>query len=218
MSIVIPPADPVLAKLARHAGDQVRFSRGQRIFTSAEAGQHLYIMRSGKVKIVGSTDGGREHLLSICGPPDMFGELSVFDPGPRASTATAVTDVSAISIGRADLRQQMNAHPELAEHLLRLLARSLRRCNTMVGEAIFADAPGRVAKVLLELATRFGESHPAGIQVDHELSQEEIAQYVGARRETVNKVLSRFADRGWVQVMHKSVLILDPESLAWRAR
>lgn len=218
MSTVVPVADPVLAELAASAGEQVWFSRGQRIFTQGEPGQQLYIVQVGKVKIGRCTADGREHLLSICGPPDMFGELSVFDPGPRASTATAVTDVSAVSVESTALRKQTKAHPELAEHMLRLLARRVRRSNNMVGDAIFADVPGRVAKVLLELAMRFGESDRSGMQLDHELSQEEIAQYIGARRETVNKVLSCFAQRGWLQVNYKSVLILAPARLARIAR
>ncbi|WP_439659591.1 Crp/Fnr family transcriptional regulator [Lentzea sp. HUAS TT2] len=218
MSIVVPKADPVLAKLAASVGEQGSFICGQKIFTQGDAGHQLYIIQSGKVKIGRCTADGREHLLSICGPADMFGELSVFDPGPRASTATAVTNVSAVSVGRTALRKQINAHPELGEYMLRVVARRVRRSNNMVGDAIFADVPRRVARVLLELAIRFGESGRSGTQLDHELSQEEIAQYIGARRETVNKVLSNFARRGWLEVSHKSVLIRDPARLARLAR
>ncbi|RDI16385.1 Crp/Fnr family transcriptional regulator [Lentzea flaviverrucosa] len=215
---IVPTTDPVLAKLAASAGEQVRFSRGQKIFTQGDSGQQLYIVHSGKVKIGRCTAEGREHLLSICGPADMFGELSVLDPGPRAATATAVTDVSLLSVDGAALREQIKAHPELAVHMLRVLARRVRRSNTKVGDVIFADVPGRVAKTLLELAMRFGEPDKSGTKLDHELSQQEIAQYIGASRETVNKVLSHFAHRGWLQVNYKSALILDPARLARIAR
>ena len=77
--------------------------------------------------------------------------------------------------------------------------------------------PGRVAKALLDLADRFGEEQEDGLQVHHDLTQEELAQLVGASRETVNKALADFAARGWLQLSAKSVLILDPERLAKRA-
>lgn len=146
MSIVVPKADPVLAKLAASVGEQGSFICGQKIFTQGDAGHQLYIIQSGKVKIGRCTADGREHLLSICGPADMFGELSVFDPGPRASTATAVTNVSAVSVGRTALRKQINAHPKLGEYMLRVVGapgtalqqhgwrRDLRGCSSTCGQ------------------------------------------------------------------------------------
>ena len=218
MNIVVPMADQTLAKLAASVGEQVLFSRGQRLFTQGEPAEHLYIIQSGKVKIGHSTADGREHLTSICGPTEMVGVVSVFDPGPRASTATAVTEVSAVSVRRSAIREQIHAYPKLAEHMLCVLARRIRRSDSKVGDVIFADVPGRLAKMLLELAMRFGEPGRSGTQLEHALSQQEIAQYIGASRETVNKVLSHFARRGWLQVHYKSVLILDHERLARIAR
>ena len=78
--------------------------------------------------------------------------------------------------------------------------------------------PGRVAKQLLQLAQRFGTQEGDALRVTHDLTQEEIAQLVGASRETVNKALADFSQRGWIRVEGKSVLILDPERLAKRAR
>ena len=83
---------------------------------------------------------------------------------------------------------------------------------------MFSDVPGRVAKALLDLSTRFGEQVDDGLRVAHDLTQEELAQLVGASRETVNKALADFAHRGWLRLEGKSVLILDPERLARRAR
>jgi CRP/FNR family transcriptional regulator len=102
-------------------------------------------------------------------------------------------------------------------HLLQALARRLRRANDVMADLVFTDVPGRVAKALLDLADRFGEEQEDGLQVHHDLTQEELAQLVGASRETVNKALADFAARGWLQLSAKSVLILDPERLAKRA-
>jgi CRP-like cAMP-binding protein len=143
----------------------------------------------------------------------------VFDAGPRTSTVTAVTAVSAVTMDRDALRAWMSAHPEIGEQLLRVLARRLRDTSDNLADLIFTDVPGRVAKLLLQLAQRFGVPHDdEAIRVAHDLTQEEIAQLVGASRETVNKALSDFVERGWIRLQGKCVIILDQPRLARRAR
>ncbi|HEY6424455.1 MAG TPA: Crp/Fnr family transcriptional regulator [Pseudonocardiaceae bacterium] len=196
----------------------VDFPRAHVIFAEGEPGDRLYIVQSGKVKIGRKSADGRENLLWVAGPSDMFGELSIFDPGPRTSTATTVTELRAVSMDRAALRDWIHQRPEIAEQLLRVIARRLRRTNNMLADLIFTDVPGRVAKALLQLAQRFGTQEGGMLRVTHDLTQEEIAQLVGASRETVNKALADFAHRGWMRLEGKSVLILEPERLARRAR
>jgi CRP/FNR family transcriptional regulator, cyclic AMP receptor protein len=194
------------------------FPRGHTMFAEGEPGDRLYIVVSGKVKIGRRSPDGRENLLTIMGPSDMFGELSIFDPGPRTSTATTITDVCAVSMDRETLRAWIADRPEIAERLLRVLARRLRRTNDNLTDLIFTDVPGRVAKQLLHLAQKFGTQEGGAMRVIHDMTQEEIAQLVGASRETVNKALADFAQRGWIQLEGKSVLISDSERLARRAR
>ncbi|KWX20154.1 MULTISPECIES: Crp/Fnr family transcriptional regulator [Mycolicibacterium] len=197
--------------------EPVSFPRGKVIFVEGEPGDTLYIITSGKVKIGRKTVDGRESLLTLMGPSDMFGELAIFDPGPRTSTVTALTDVHAVTMSRSVLRSWIADRPEIAEQLLRVLARRLRRTNDNLSDLIFTDVPGRVAKQLLYLAQRFGSREGSSLRVDHELTQEEIAQLVGSSRETVNKALSDFAQRGWIRVQGKSILIDNTERLARRA-
>jgi CRP/FNR family cyclic AMP-dependent transcriptional regulator len=197
----------------------VSFRRGHTIFVEGQSGDELYIIVTGKVKIGRRSRDGRENLLAILGPSDVFGELSVFDAGPRTSTVTAVTAVSAVTMDRDALRAWMSAHPEIGEQLLRVLARRLRDTSDNLADLIFTDVPGRVAKLLLQLALRFGVPHDdEAIRVAHDLTQEEIAQLVGASRETVNKALSDFVERGWIRLQGKCVIILDRPRLARRAR
>jgi len=146
------------------------------------------------------------------------GELSVFDPGPRTSSAITITAVQAVSMERAALRAWIAERPQIAEQLLRVPARRLCRTNNNLADLILTDVPGRVAKQLLALAQRFGTQEDAGLRVTHDLTQLEIAQLVGASRETVNKALADFAHRGWIRLEGKSVLISDSERLAHRAR
>jgi CRP/FNR family transcriptional regulator, cyclic AMP receptor protein len=189
------------------------FPRGHTLFVEGHPGDRLYVIVSGKVKIGRRSPDGRENLLTIMGPSDMFGELSILDPAPRTSSATTITDLCAASIDRESLRAWMVERPEITERLLRVLARRLRRTIDNVADLISTDAPGRVAKQLLQLAQRFGTQEDGALRVTHDLTQEEIAQLVGASRETVNKVLGDFAHRGWITLEGKSVLISNSERL-----
>ncbi|MGV0739249.1 Crp/Fnr family transcriptional regulator [Mycobacterium syngnathidarum] len=197
--------------------EPVTFRRSEVVFTEGEPGDTLYIITSGKVKIGRKSVDGRESLITLMGPSDMFGELAIFDPGPRTSTVTALTEVKAVVMSRAVLRSWIADRPEIAEQLLRVLARRLRRTNDNLSDLIFTDVPGRVAKQLLYLAQRFGSRDGNALRVDHELTQEEIAQLVGSSRETVNKALSDFAQRGWIRVQGRTILIDNAERLAKRA-
>jgi CRP/FNR family cyclic AMP-dependent transcriptional regulator len=197
---------------------QVHLDRGERLFSEGDDGDKLYIILEGKIKLTKAAPDGRENLLSVHGPGEMFGELSLFDPIPRTSSATAVTAARLAGLAHDDLRAWLTTRPEVAMNLLQALAQRLRRINEVKADLVFTDVPGRVAKALLDLAERFGVQTPDGMQVNHDLTQEELAQLVGASRETVNKALADFATRGWVQLSAKSVLITDTDRLRKRAR
>jgi CRP/FNR family transcriptional regulator, cyclic AMP receptor protein len=198
--------------------ENIDVQRGQVIFHEGEPGDSLYIVLAGKVKLGRRSVDGRENLVALMGPSDQFGELSLFDPGPRTTTAIAVTDSRLARMSKEALRQWITERPEIAERLLRVLARRLRRTNNMLADLIFTDVPGRVAKQLLQLASRFGSMEGGQLRVTHDLTQEELAQLVGASRETVNKALADFATRGWLRLEGKGVVILERDRLARRAR
>lgn len=197
---------------------RVELPRGETLFTEGEAGDRLYVITSGKIKLGRSSVDGRENLLAVLGPGEMFGELSLFDPGPRTATGTAVSDVTLVALGHEDLRAWLSTRPDVAQHLLRALAKRLRRTNEALADLVFSDVPGRVAKALLDLSERFGRQTDSGVLVAHELTQEELAQLVGASRETVNKALADFAGRGWLRLEARAVVLLDVERLRRRAR
>ncbi len=199
--------------------ERLDLPRGTTVFSEGEPGDSLFIILDGKVKIVRRAADGRENVLSVMGPSDQFGELSIFDPGPRTATATALTDVSLAKMSQQALLPWIDAHPEIGVQLLQVLARRLRRTNDTVADLIFTDVPGRVAKSLLGMADRFGSRDDSGLlRVTHDLTQEELAQLVGASRETVNKALADFAHRGWLRLEGKAVLVLDEDRLRRRAR
>ena len=196
---------------------EVKLSRGQVLFSEGDPGDRLYVVTQGKIKLGRSAADGRENLLAVLGPGEMFGELSLFDPGPRTATATAITSATLSGLGHDDLQPWLHDRPEMASRLLGALARRLRRTNEAMGDLVFRDVPGRVAKALLDMAARFGVSAEDGLRVTHDLTQEELAQLVGASRETVNKALADFAARGFLRLEGRGVVILDVERLTRRA-
>ncbi len=210
--------DAEAAAALRASMTEKRVPRSGVIFSEGEPGDRMYVILDGKVKLGQTSPDGRESLLAVLGPGEVFGELSLFDPGPRTATATAVTDTVVVGLGHADLRPWLTGRPEVAEALLQALAQRLRRTNEALADLVFSDVPGRVAKQLLELADKFGQPGPDGVLVHHDLTQEELAQLVGASRETVNKALADFTQRGWIEVDQRQVLLMDMERLARRAR
>ena len=198
---------------------QVELPRGNVLFNEGDHGDRLYVIDEGKIKLGATSSDGRETLLAILGPGEMFGELSFFDPGPRNATAVALTDATLLGVGHADLEPWLTGRPEVAAALLGALARRLRRTNEAMADLVFSDVPGRVAKALLELAAKFGEPNPDGsVHVVHDLTQEELAQLVGASRETVNKALADFQNRGWLRLEQRGVDLVDLERLGRRAQ
>ncbi|MGO1316653.1 MAG: Crp/Fnr family transcriptional regulator [Cellulomonadaceae bacterium] len=196
----------------------VDLPRGQMLFDEGEPGDRLYVIREGKVKLGRRASDGRENLLAVLGPGEMFGELSLFDPGPRTLSAIAVADTTLYELAHQELVRWLELHPQMSKVMLGALARRLRRTNENLADLVFSDVPGRVAKALLDLSQRFGEPLSDGLRVAHDLTQEELAQLVGASRETVNKALADFSARGWVRREGRAVVLLDIDRLERRAR
>jgi CRP-like cAMP-binding protein len=198
--------------------EAVRIDARTTIVEQGEPGDRLYVIVTGKVKITQHVAGGREAILALLGSADIVGELALIDPWPRSSTARAVTQVRAVGVDRATLRDWSSRQPGVTLELLRMLANRLRHSNDHLSGVVFSDAAARVAQQLLDLAGRFGTFHKSGVHVAHDLSQKELSQLCGASRETVNQVLATFTQRGWILVDSGSVTIRDQQALERRAR
>ncbi len=210
--------DDASATSLRASMSGVKLSRGQTLFKEGDAGDQLFVVVDGKLKLGTTSNDGRENLLSILGPRDMFGELSLFDPGPRTATATAVVDSELLALANDQVIGWVKQHPQVSLQLLGRLAQRLRKANDVLSDLVFADVPGRVAKAIIELGERFGTQKPDGLHVNHELTQEELAQLVGASRETVNKALADFSSRGWIKLEPRMVIILNLERIIRRSK
>jgi CRP-like cAMP-binding protein len=210
--------DAAWAALAPRLNERT-LPRGDALFAEGDPGDALHVLIDGKVKICRTSSDGRENVVAVLGPGDLLGELSLFDAQPRAASAIAVADTTLATLPDRDFRAWLGEHPAAALVLLEALAVRLRQTNEAMADLVFTDVPGRVAKALLSLAAKFGSDEGDGAtRVAHDLTQEELAQLVGASRETVNKALADFAARGWLRVDGKAVVLLDADRLSRRAR
>ncbi len=142
----------------------------------------------------------------------------LFDPSPRSTNAVAVSETRLAAIKHESFKRAQRQDPSISDQVIKTLARRLRHSNEALADLVFSDVPGRLAKALLDLADRFGRPATDGILVAHELTQEELAQLVGASRETVNKALAEFVSRGWIRLEARAVVILDLPRLRQRSR
>src|SRR4051794_22312744 len=194
-----------------------RYGAGHLIFEQGDlAAGDLYVVLTGKVELT-TVAQGRTLLCDVVGPREVFGEASVFDPGPRPTTARALTGATVARVGRDELLALLAERPAAPHSLLQLMARRLRRTNDTVTGLVVLDVPGRLARVLLDFAVRFGRPVDAGISVDHGLTQAQLADLVGAARETVNKTLQGFGAHGWVTQRRTTVVLRDVPALQRRA-
>ena len=138
--------DDAASATLRESMIPVKVSKGNTLFKEGDAGDRLYVVVAGKLKLGTTSSDGRENLLSILGPGDMVGELSLFDLKPRASTATAVTDARLFSLGNDDLHELLRVRPEVSFYLLQSLAQRFRRVSEIVEDLVFSDVPGRAAR------------------------------------------------------------------------
>jgi len=209
--------DDAIASALLQSTCTVTLRRGQSVFRQGDEGGSVYLVASGKVKISRATASGVEGVLAVLGPGHVFGELSLLDGGPRSASAQALTRATLEELTPERLHVLLSEHPEAANWMLQQLAQRLRRANDVVAELVFSQVPARVAQILVNLAQEFGTEAPDGVQVDHDLTQLELAQLAGAARESVNKALASFASRGWVTLATRSILIHDLEALQRRA-
>jgi CRP/FNR family transcriptional regulator len=189
------------------------FGRGVIIFHKESPPQNLYLIESGRVRIFVLSSAGQEISLNILSEGECFGELSLIDGLPRSAGAVTMEVTVVHSLDRIHFLQALENYPHFARNLIDLLGRRLRY-NTALAESIaFLDIYGRVAAKLLELADRYGVVRPEGILIDLRLTQTELASWVMSSRESVNKVLGVFRERGFVQFEGQTLWIMDRAGL-----
>lgn len=190
-----------------------RFSPSQVIFHLGDPGGLLYLISKGKVKISHTTTEGQEVVLAILGTGDFFGELALLDDSPRSATAIALEVTETWTLHREEFMHYLTDNPEFALHVLKTLARHIRRLNTQLADIFFLDLPGRLARTLLQLAEQYGTYTTEGTVINLSLTQTDLAEMTGATRVSVNKALGRFRRNGWIHVTGRTLTVRDRKAL-----
>lgn len=195
-------------------------SRGNVLFHAGDIADAIYIIVKGKIKLsrrYSDDDPRKESLLNVLGDGSVFGELSVLDPGPRTTTATAIAPSQIHRLSAEDFYQLLEKYPNLQMGLLHQLASRLRQSTGYASDLVLNDVHGRTARTIMHLTDVFGEKGDDGIIVNHGLTQQEIAHMVGASRETVNKFLMELTERGELSLSYRAFVVLDPEAISKRS-
>ena len=130
-------------------------------------------------------------MLAILGPGDFFGEMALLDDSPRSATAVALEPTETWTLHRGEFMTYLSDNPDFTLHVLKTLARHIRRLNTQLADIFFLDLPGRLARVLLNLAEQYGRKMQDGTLIDLSLTQTDLAEMTGATRVSINKALGR---------------------------
>ena len=201
-----PDAFEQLCRYAKHAS----LKRGTPIFAKGDPPTSLFAVISGTVKISISSPDGRNAILNLIGPGEIFGEMALLSGHDRSADATANTNCEMFTIDRREFVPFVRSQPSLAMKFIELLCERLRRTSDQVEQVILQNLPGRLASTLLRLTERRklteGERTIA-------ITQQEISEMVGMTRESINKQLRNWATRGWVRLEHGAIVVLRPEPL-----
>lgn len=200
------------------AGHVRGWTAGEMLFREGDAAASALILVRGLVKIHKHAEAGEELILSLCGPGDLLGEVTVIPEPIRSADASALQDVEAVAIAVSDLRALLTRHPRIALVMLELVFSRLRIADRRRLEFATAESLPRVTSRLLELAERFGTLAPDGtLIVEMPISQEELASWAAASRESTARALRTLRELGLIETRRKRMVVLDLERLGQHA-
>lgn len=206
-----------LAKIASLA--RVRSYPARTVVVSqGEPANALFAIMRGRLKVASSGPDGRDTMLGIMAEGEVFGEVALLDGGTRSATCIAIEPCELLVVDRLQFLELLEQSPGIAVKLLHVLSGRLRRLSQRSEDAAFLDVPSRLARSLLDLATRFGERPPGvtkngGVLIALKLSQQELGDLVGATRESVNKHLKDWARQGLLELDGGRMIIADVEGV-----
>jgi len=181
------------------------------VFLRGDAGDALFGVMTGRVRISASLPGGKEVFLNIMEPGDAFGEIALLDGSPRTATATTLAKSELMILRREDFLALLRTEPQLATHLIQLLCKRVRWTAEQMEDSALLGAPARLAKRLLSLATLHGSATPDGTRLS--ISQEELAQFLSLSRQIVNQHLQTWKAASWIDLGRGSVTITNAKAL-----
>jgi len=207
-------ADPRMLDQLIASSIVVSYGSRQRIFDKGDDGDRLLGVLGGQVRIYVMSSEGRELIMNVLMPGDVFGEISLIDGKPRSASAVAMGPTDLLHIRRADFLAALRKNCDLALKFMEILCERVRWTSGLLEDASLLDLPSRMAKRLLNLAGGIGEKQKDGVRIGLKLSQTDLGNMLGVTREAVNKQLREWKRDGLVDMQEGQLLILDQKGLA----
>lgn len=204
--------DPSLLATLETAAFVRRLARGQILFVAGEPTEHLFVVRSGRLKVHVTSERGTELVLSVVGPGDTLGDVSVIDGGPRSADVLATEASELLAVPVAAVDALLRSQPPVLRAVAESLAAGMRRLTEQAADLVFLDLPRRLVKLLLD---RAGDpTAGSGPVVAVAASQSELAAMLGVTRQSLNRTLSGLGRRGWLAVTEDGIRLLDLPALS----
>jgi CRP/FNR family cyclic AMP-dependent transcriptional regulator len=197
-----------LARLAQVAS-LVQYGKDEVVYLPGEPSEHLFIVAEGRVRISKLSETGKELTLAYYDPGEMFGEPTLLEGGPRRTMAVALKRSSVWAIPREECLALANSFPPFALRLGTIIGRRRHELENRMEKLVFHDVPARLAFQLLKLAEKYGIEKDGAIEIDLKLSQLELANMIGATRETTSTALNDFKRDGILETSHRAIIIKD---------
>lgn len=194
-----------------------RYRKGEVILRQGDPGTTFFLIESGRVRVAVTSPQGKEIILAFRGQGEFLGELSLLDGEPRSADVIAHEASTLLMLDRSDFIRYLESRPKLAIRMLALVGRRLRQSTRMVEDSAFLDIPGRLARVLLDLAESEGSAVSSGTAITSRLTQTELASMVGGTRESVNKWLGSYEREGLLRREGGTIVLMKPDLLRARA-
>jgi CRP/FNR family transcriptional regulator len=201
-----------LLEIARLATTQ-HFAREAVLYSPEDEAGSIYLLEEGKVKLSKVADDGKEITIAVLQGGDVFGELSMSAGETYEVFAEALEEARVCIISRDDFAALVRQKPEIALMLIRSISERLRRAESQIEDLVFRSVPARVAHLMMKLSQEHGRVSREGITIDLRLTHQDIANMVGATRETVTNVLNDLRGRDIIEIEQKRVRILDLDGL-----
>jgi len=185
------------------------YKKNTLFFLKDDLATYLFIVKKGCAKVVIEHEDGREIILSILYPGDIFGEMALLDGKPRSASVIAKEDCEVLIIARPNFLNFLKKHPNVSIKLLKAISLRLRKTDEQVKILTLVSADKRVAHFLLGLCEEYGVKRGDGILLDIKLIHQDIADICGIRRETSNRVVSRFIKDGLIKREGKKIVVIN---------
>jgi CRP/FNR family transcriptional regulator, nitrogen oxide reductase regulator len=189
------------------------YQPGEVIYYSADHADRLYVVATGKVKLLRHTHTGKDVLLDMLKSGEFFGTLSTLGEESYAETAIALTSVCILSIGSAEFRHILERYPQVSVSILDTMSSRLLEAQDMVHQLSAHSVEQRIAFTLLKLADKLGERNEVGLLIQMPLSRDDLARMVGTTTETASRVMSQLQKDGLIRTGRQWVAITDRERL-----